>query len=89
MRLQLHLTGAEEALPEEKEDGRVKAERWRRGRITAAEARAAVDALAATGASSSVGVFVCGPPRMTDELAAAVADHPLVGKERVFTEKWW
>jgi len=101
LRLQLHVTGDERPLPA---DGREEA--WRRGRMSAAEALAAVDALAlslAPAASSSatgggggrarpppsVGVFVCGPPQMTDELAAAVAEHPLVGKARVFTEKWW
>lgn len=97
--LQLHLTAGQAGLVgEEEEEERAEKfdgvdERWRRGRITPADAAAAVDALAAAAGNkegaASVGVFVCGPPAMTDELAAALARHPLVGEARVFTEKWW
>jgi ferredoxin-NADP reductase len=84
--LQLHVTGGGDVDVEEDKEG--SACRWRRGRILPADVRAAVDALSsASSAALSVGVFVCGPPQMTDELAAAAAAS--VGKERVFTERWW
>jgi ferredoxin-NADP reductase len=87
--LQLHLTGkeGEEGDDDKQEEGSVC--RWRRGRITPADVRAAVDAFSSSpdGRGGGVGVFVCGPPQMTDELAAVAAAS--VGKERVFTERWW
>jgi ferredoxin-NADP reductase len=94
--LQLHVTGGggggeEERGRREDDDGRVA---WRRGRIRPGDVRAAVDALVAPAAGGEVGgggvgVFVCGPPAMTDELAAAAAEHPRVGQGRVYTERWW
>jgi NAD(P)H-flavin reductase len=46
------------------------------------------DLLAAVGGGKHGTVcFVCGPPGMTDEFVEFLGE--LVGKEKVFCEKWW
>jgi len=87
LRLQVHVTG-EEGVDEARPDG--EGEAWRKGRVTARDAREAAQALAVEeDGGAKVGAFVCGPPQMTDELAAALAEVGVVGPARVFTEKWW
>ncbi|EMC94484.1 hypothetical protein BAUCODRAFT_124102 [Baudoinia panamericana UAMH 10762] len=34
-------------------------------------------------------VYVCGPPRMTDEFVAVLRKQPGMAAERVLCEKWW
>lgn len=41
----------------------------------------------AVGNEGNTAAFVCGPPGMTDEMVLFLGG--LVGKEKVFCEKWW
>lgn len=61
--------------------------RLQTGRMTAQQVKDTISA----GSRKDTLMYICGPPTMTDELAAAVGDqgNGVIAAERVMTEKWW
>ena len=51
-----------------------------------AGSRAREPGTASGGCGAALGAYVCGPPRMTDEMVAALRR---MGVEHVYSEKWW
>lgn len=59
----------------------------RKGRMSVQQVKNAIG----KGDSNETIVYICGPPAMTDGLAAAVSqqDDGVIEARRVMTEKWW
>jgi NAD(P)H-flavin reductase len=55
--------------------------------MTVEQVKTAINA----GNSNDTLAYICGPPTMTDEIAAAIGQEGsgVIAAERVMTEKWW
>ncbi|KAL1849257.1 hypothetical protein Plec18170_007549 [Paecilomyces lecythidis] len=56
-------------------------------RITAEDLKSAVTGSSGDETGSGTVCYICGPPPMTDEFVDRLAG--MIGRERVFCEKWW
>lgn len=86
----LFITGAkneaaDEAVPAAEEEE--EAVKWphEARRMTVEDVKAVVE----LGPAEETVVYVCGPPPFTETFAEGVVARTGLGRERVFTERWW